>query len=363
MRTNRFEQQLKLPEFGLEGQQRLQEAKVLVVGVGGLGCPASLYLAAAGVGTIAFADGDKVAPSNLNRQILFGVQDIGSNKAIVAANFIMQRYPDINVKWYDEFLTTSNAMDIMEEYDIILDGSDNYSTRYMINDAAMLLGKPLVFGAIYRYEGQVAIFEGKKGSVCYRDLFPKQPRRGEIPNCAEAGVLGVLPGIIGILQAAEAIKWIANIGETLSSKIVYYNFLDGSFYDVEVDHCSGNLSDMPQSIDAWKRYDYELSCCSSMEVTWAEALEKIGKPGCILVDIRQPEEQPRWGANGCIEVPMSEVLQDEKPEGATSIYLFCQHGIRSLYVANLLQNRWPGIAIFSIKGGIAADDSPVRLVV
>ncbi|HET7361891.1 MAG TPA: HesA/MoeB/ThiF family protein, partial [Salinimicrobium sp.] len=202
---SRFERQKILPEFGSEGQQKLSTAKVLVIGAGGLGCPALLYLAAAGVGTIGIADGDSISESNLNRQTLFGHNDIGKAKAETAAGILQEKYPDINFQVIPHFLTSENALEVLENYDLVLDGSDNFGTRYMINDACVLLGIPLIMGAIYQYEGQLSVFNYGENPVSYRDIYPVPPKANEIPNCSETGVLGVLPGIIGNLQAAETI--------------------------------------------------------------------------------------------------------------------------------------------------------------
>jgi len=219
---SRFERQTILPGFGQEGQQKLSMAKILVIGAGGLGCPALLYLAAAGVGTIGIADGDKVSLSNLNRQILYGEDHIGQSKAEVAGELIRSKYSDIQINIIPHFLTSENALDIIKKYDLVLDGSDNFGTRYLINDACYLLKKPLVFGAIYQHEGQVAVLNISRNGqepLTYRDLFPNPPSAAEVPNCAETGVLGVLPGIIGTMQATEAIKYLSGFGKPLIHKV------------------------------------------------------------------------------------------------------------------------------------------------
>src|SRR6266498_5008512 len=230
----RYQRQIILPEFGEEGQQKLLKAKVLVIGAGGLGCPILQYLAAAGIGIIGIMDDDVVALNNLHRQVLYSVNDIGSSKADRAANILSQLNPKIKIIPYNERLTVQNALSLFNEFDIIIDDTDNFSTRYMINDACVLMNKPLVYGAISRFEGQVAVFNCKTDNeittVNYRDLFPNPPREDEVLNCAEAGVLGVLAGIIGAMMANETIKLITGIGVSLTNQLLTYNALNNRVY-------------------------------------------------------------------------------------------------------------------------------------
>src|SRR6266498_4667320 len=231
----RYQRQIILPEFGEEGQQKLLKAKVLVIGAGGLGCPILQYLAAAGIGIIGIMDDDVVALNNLHRQVLYSVNDIGSSKAYRAANILSQLNPKIKIIPYNERLTVQNALSLFNEFDIIIDGTDNFSTRYMINDACVLLNKPLVYGAISQFEGQVSVFRNKnEENVNYRDIFPDPPREGEVLNCAEAGVLGVLPGIIGTMMANETIKLITGIGEPLIDQLFTYNALNNQVYQLNL---------------------------------------------------------------------------------------------------------------------------------
>ena len=231
---SRFERQTILPDFGPEGQQKLLEAKVLVLGAGGLGCPALLHLCAAGVGTIGIVDGDALSESNLNRQTLFGHSHIGLPKAQTAAQLLREKYPDISYQVIPHFLSNTNTLDLLSGYDLVLDGTDNFPTRYMINDACSLMNIPLIMGAIYKYEGQVSVFNYGDNPVNYRDLYPEPPQSHEIPNCSETGVLGVLPGLIGTLQATEAIKLITGIGSVLSNKMLFYNLKTSGFYEVAI---------------------------------------------------------------------------------------------------------------------------------
>ena len=230
----RYQRQIILPEFGEEGQQKLLKAKVLVIGAGGLSCPVLQYLTAAGTGTIGIVDDDVVALNNLHRQVLYSVGDIGSSKAERARHILHQLNPEIKILPYNERLTVQNALILFDEFDIIIDGTDNFSTRYMINDACVLMNKPLVYGAISQFEGQVSVFNFRQTeneeAVNYRDIFPDPPKEGEVLNCAEAGVLGALPGIIGTMMANETIKLITGIGEPLANQLLTYNALNNQVY-------------------------------------------------------------------------------------------------------------------------------------
>ena len=361
MGMERFERQIILPELGQKGQQKLQTAKVLVVGAGGLGCPAILYLAAAGVGTIGIADGDRVEPSNLNRQVLFGFNNIGSPKASAAAKFISERYPDIQVNVYDQFLSVENIPEILPHYDIVVDSTDNFATRYMLNDASVLFGKPLVYGAIYRFEGQVALFNAGIGSANCRDLYPQIPDSGEIANCSEAGVLGVLPGIIGTLQATEAIKWITGIGEPLINKVLFCNLKDHSFYEIDLGANEDAQKNRPPTLEAFQKTNYSVDCLTVADIGWKEALESSNQKSFVFVDIRERDETPRWSNSQCLEIPYGEL--EEKAElfsEKTSVFLFCQHGIRSRPAAVELRRILKRNSIYSVTGGVEHTDSPVK---
>lgn len=223
----RYDKQIALPEVGEAGQKKLARAKVLVVGTGGLGCPVLQYLAAAGVGTIGIVDGDEVNETNLHRQVLYTNSDVGKPKVQVAAERLKQLNPEVEIQTFSEFLTAGNAMNIVANYDLIVDATDNFVARYRINDVCVKLGKPFVYGAIHRFEGQVSVFN-YKGGPTYRCLFPDKPAESQIPNCNETGVLGVLPGIIGTHQATEVLKIILGIGEVLSGKLMTLNLLTNS---------------------------------------------------------------------------------------------------------------------------------------
>lgn len=359
---DRFNRQIILPGFGNEAQQKLKQAKVLVIGAGGLGCPAIIYLAAAGVGTIGIIDGDLVSLSNLNRQVLFGEGDLGLNKAETAAHFLKAKYFDIKIKCIPEFLTTSNIKEIFSQYDLIIDGSDNFPTRYLVNDACVILGKPLVFGAVYQNEGQVAILNGVgPGSINYRDMFPVPPTAYEIPNCSETGVLGVLPGIIGTLQAAEAIKFITGYGGNLVDKILFYNLLTHQSYTMELSRNPDSRNWIPSSIEVLEATDYAVVCGDGDSVDWEEAFDLLAKSkNGTLIDVREADEFPKLNGHQYQSVPLD--LLDEKHQewiNSELILLFCQSGIRSLKAVKILEKYFPGKKIHSISGGIEAPDSPI----
>ena len=230
----RYSRHLILPDVTLEGQARLKAARVLLIGAGGLGSPLALYLAAAGVGTLGIVDFDRVDETNLQRQVIHTTDDVGRSKVRSAAEKVRALNPHVQVIPYEEPLTRDNALEILSEYDVIVDGTDNFPTRYLVNDACVMLGKPLVDASIFRFEGQLTVFDPARGGPCYRCLFPEPPPPGLVPSCAEAGVLGVLPGIMGSLQAMEAIKIILGIGEPLIGRLLLYDALDGEFMEVSV---------------------------------------------------------------------------------------------------------------------------------
>lgn len=229
----RYSRHLFLPEIGADGQRSLLKSKVLIVGTGGLGSPISIYLAAAGVGTLGLVDFDKVDLSNLQRQILFTSDQVGMPKIEMAAKRIKALNPDVVIEKYPEKLTSKNAMEILARYDVVIDGTDNFPTRYLTNDACVLLGKPNIYGSILRFDGQTTVFKPKEGP-CYRCLFPEPPPPGEVPSCAEGGVMGILPGIIGLIQATEAVKLITGIGRSLVGRFLIYDALNMSFRELKL---------------------------------------------------------------------------------------------------------------------------------
>ena len=358
----RFDRQTILPEFGSQGQEKLKNARVLVVGAGGLGCPSLLYLSAAGVGTIGIADGDLITESNLNRQTLFGEKHIGKPKARTAADLLKEKYSDINFEVFPQYLNTKNALEVLENYDLVLDGSDNFSTRYMINDASVLLKKPLVMGAVYKYEGQVTVFNYGDDPVNYRDLYPDQPESHEIPNCSETGVIGVLPGLIGTLQAAEAIKVLSGLGKVLTNKILFYSLKSGGFFEVKVAPNSSTSGKIPQSKEAFLNTEYNITCGLAENISWEKALDWARNSGSsILIDIREPGEEPLLEHELVKKIPMGKLTEDPgQVQSLENIILFCKSGGRSTSLAEQLKNTFPEKKIFSVEGGILHPSSPLK---
>lgn len=354
---NRFERQIILKGFGDAGQDKLQKARVLVVGAGGLGCPILLYLAAMGVGTLGIVDGDTIDETNLNRQVTYGMGDIGMPKAETAGLHVMNKYTDIKVNAYNQHLTRHNCHKIISEYDVVIDGTDNFPSRYLINDACVMLNKPLVFGAIYQYEGQVAVFN-LNGSTNYRDVHP-EINELNVPNCTQNGVLGVLAGIIGTMMANETIKIISGIGKPLVNKVLYYNMLNNKSYEVAISPQTklGSVSFMTNQSFCTKNLK------KSNEISWQEAFEYLnGEPSeSVLVDVREPNEMPKIENLGVIILPLSQLdTTYEQLNKEKNILIFCQAGFRSQRAVEKLNRVLTNKNIFSISGGLAHPLSPVK---
>jgi adenylyltransferase/sulfurtransferase len=299
-------------------------------------------------------DGDVVALSNLNRQVLFGEKDLRKNKAETAVRYLEEKYSDIQLEVFPEFITVENAQELILGYDLVIDGSDNFPTRYLVNDACVLMGKPLVFGAIYQHEGQVAVFNYGPNSCNYRDLYPKMPAASEIPNCSETGVIGVLPGIIGNLMALEAIKVLSGFGKPLVNKVLFFNSLNSQTYEAEISVSSDSSSSIPESWKDFEQMDYELACEGIKQLTWNEAMKLMGHD-MAFVDVRELGEMPPLECTGLIKVPFSTLVsQFDRFEDVDQILFFCQSGIRSQKAAQQLQQAYPDKKIFSIRGGINA---------
>src|SRR6187402_654755 len=329
----RYHRQIILPEFGEKGQQKLIFAKVLVIGAGGLGCPALQYLAAAGVGTIGIVDDDVVALNNLHRQVLYSVSDIGSSKAERAARILQGLNPEIKIIAYNERLHNQNALVLFDEYDIIVDGTDNFSTRYMINDACVLLNKPLVYGAISQFEGQVSVFRnGNKDDVNYRDIFPDPPKDGEVLNCAEAGVLGVLPGIIGTMMANETIKLITGIGEPLINQLLTYNALNNQVYLLNLSARKETRSLIPKDEKTFLQMDYAWLCASPVEQSEIDPdifNDMIANGNVEIIDVREPHEAPSVNEFKHLRIPLAQLSDNSSLIKSESVIAFCQSGKRS----------------------------------
>lgn len=329
---NRYNRHIILPEIGEKGQQKLLNSKVLVVGAGGLGCPILQYLCAAGIGTIGIVDDDVVDESNLQRQVLYGSSSIGELKVLAAKKRLEDLNNTITIHAYAEKLTHTNAIDLFEKYDLIVDGTDNFATRYLINDAAIITKKPLVYGAIYKFEGQVAVFNYNNGPS-YRCLFPNPPKADEVPNCSEVGVLGVLPGIIGTMQANEVLKIVLGIGTVLSGKILYYNALTVQSTTIAIRKTE--QTNYAKVVAQFQKQETEFSCTTEvLQITISEALQK---QNVQFIDVREVDELPKVTALNCINIPLSQLEEQlNKIHPKKEKVLFCQSGIRSKKAVTLL---------------------------
>jgi adenylyltransferase/sulfurtransferase len=358
---NRYNRHIILPQFGPEAQRKLKAANVLVVGSGGLGSPLLLYLAAAGIGTVGIVDFDIVDESNLQRQVLYGVDDIGKSKVKAAAQRIKNLNPLINVRVHNEKLTSSNAFETLKDYDIIADGTDNFPTRYLVNDACVLSGKPYVYGSVFQFEGQLSLFNYKnaKGETGpnYRDLYPTPPPPELIPDCASGGVLGILPGIIGSMQALEVIKVLTGIGENLSGKFLVFDALALSWKSFSIKRNEGNpLNGSNPSITAL--IDYDAFCKINTEQNIKEVtVEELhhmqsAAENLQLIDVRQPAEYEIDNLGGEL-IPLQTVLEDSnKISKERKVIVYCQMGSRSRQAINLLQQKFGFQNLYNLKGGL-----------
>ncbi|NOT08551.1 MAG: molybdopterin-synthase adenylyltransferase MoeB [Gemmatimonadales bacterium] len=355
----RYARHLTLPEVGMAGQERLRQARVLLIGAGGLGSPAALYLAAAGIGTLGIVDADRVDLTNLQRQVLHGTGAVDMPKTESAAVRLHDLNPHVDLRLHSVRLTSQNAREIVGGYDIAVDGSDNFPTRYLVNDASVLLGKPYVYGSIFRFDGQVSLF-GAPGAPCYRCLFAEPPPPDLVPNCAEAGVLGVLPGIVGTLQALEAIKWILGAGESLAGRLILFDALRLRFRELAVvrDPGCAVCGDRPTVTEL---IDYEAYCGVGADTTGAESeisVAELARPtdrGATrtVVDVREDWEWEIARIPGSRLVPLSQLpgrLGELDPRA--EIVTVCHHGQRSLTAQRLLQGA--GFRARSLAGGIDA---------
>lgn len=357
--NERYQRQISLKELGAGGQQKLLDARVLVIGAGGLGCPALQYLAGAGVGKIGIADFDRVALSNLHRQVLFSVNDIGLSKSLRAGEILEQLNPEIEILVFNERLTNANTLTILSGFDIILDGTDNFASRYMINDACVLLNKILVYGALSRFEGQLAVFNCAAGNseipVNYRDLFPEPPADGAVLNCEEAGVLGVLPGIIGSMMANETIKLITGLGEPLINRLLSYNSLNNQIYELELISDPETRALIPADTNEFLAFNYDWFCSipPNFELEQEAFSLMLNDTGVMVIDVRETGEWPLIGEFEHIQIPMSRIMDNIAAMEAEIILLFCQSGKRSAGAARILSDHFGNSKkIYSLKGGI-----------
>lgn len=360
----RYNRHIIIPGFGIEAQQKLKDAKVLVIGSGGLGSPVLLYLAAAGVGTIGIVDFDVVDDSNLQRQVLFGVDEIGQPKVEAARKRLEALNPHINIKIYNTQLTSANALDIVRDYDVVADGTDNFPTRYLVNDASVLLGKPNVYASIFQFEGQVSVFNytNEKGETGpnYRDLYPTPPPPGLVPNCAEGGVLGVLPGIIGSLQALEVIKVITGVGEPLSGRFYIFDALTFESRTFTIKKSAGTPV-ITQLID------YEQFCGVKAvekpikEITAKELYDwQVRGEKFQLIDVREPHEYDivNIGAEliplATVSANADHISRDQK------VVVHCKMGGRSAKAIRELEEKFGFENLYNLKGGILSYIDEVR---
>jgi adenylyltransferase/sulfurtransferase len=356
----RYSRHLILPDVGVEGQKKLKGARVLLVGAGGLGSPAALYLAAAGVGTIGLVDFDVVDKTNLQRQIIHGTATVGKPKLASAMERIRDLNPNVRVEPFETRLTSQNALDIIREFDVVADGTDNFPTRYLVNDACVLLGKPNVYGSIFRFEGQASVFHAREGP-CYRCLYAEPPPPGLVPSCAEGGVLGVLPGIIGSIQAMETIKLIVGAGEPLIGRLLLFDALKLQFRELKLEKdpdcpvCGRNPT-------VTELIDYEAFCgigaepaYDGAEVTATELKHELdaGKP-VVLLDVREPHEYEITHIDGVQFIPLGELpARLGELDDHADVVTYCHHGARSLKALEILKAA--GFAkVRSLRGGIDA---------
>jgi len=363
----RYGRHLVLRDFGTENQLKLKSARVLVVGAGGLGSPALLYLAAAGVGTLGVVDFDVVDLSNLQRQVLFSMDDLGKNKADAAVARLERLNPSITTNSYAIRISSANAMDLIREYDVVIDGTDNFPTRYLLNDACVLLQKPLVYGSILQFEGQISVFNTKRNnggfSTNYRDLFPIPPDPSSVPNCEEAGVLGILPGIIGTLQATEAIKLITGLGDPLRDKLLILDALTMEFTTIR-------LPLRPDRMPITELIDYEDFCGLSpskgkslhinetkyMKEITVQELKALQDSGADyqLIDVREPHEFEFCNLNGEL-IPQAEIPHNvDKIDRSKQVILHCRSGARSGNMVLWLEKNHGFENLYNLKGGILA---------
>ena len=397
----RYGRHLIMPEFGMDGQRRLKAASALIIGTGGLGSPLALYLAAAGIGRIGLVDYDVVDDSNLQRQIVHGVSTVGKLKVESAAQRLRDLNPDLQIDLYNEFLTSDNALRILAPYDVIIDGTDNFPTRYLVNDACVKLGKPNVYGSILRFEGQLSVFFGKEGP-CYRCMFPEPPPPGLVPNCAEAGVLGVLPGVIGTMQATEAIKLIAGIGDPMIGRMMLYDALEMSFTTIKIrkdPHCPvcGIPADQVELIDyeafcGVPAHDHGAQTSANgasdnvngheqnganvnkpvLQITVKELKARMDAGEDLYVlDVRNPEEFQIAVIDGTVKIPKPDILlaaEDVLAKRKTAdqtvladiprdreVIVHCRSGVRSTDVILVLrQLGYDPDKLVNVEGGILA---------
>lgn len=355
----RYQRQILLKEFGRAAQEKLLAAKVLVIGAGGLGCPALIYLAAAGVGALGIVDFDTVDISNLHRQTLFAADDVGIPKTEAARKSLKALNPDVILNTYHCRLDKKNALEIISGYDCVIDGSDNFPTRYLVNDACALLGKPLVYGSVFRFEGQICVFNVADPSgtkTTYRDLFPSAPAADEVPSCEDSGVIGVMPGIVGVMQASETIKLITGIGSILANRLLTFNILENSFYEISIAP-SNDAPPFGQHTPEEFHSAHSDELCGAVSqnphTMTAEQFDIFFANNGTALDVREPNELPALSAENIINIPLGLLKEHAKDfAGSGHITAICQHGTRSKTAAAILARELTQTKISALQGGI-----------
>ena len=353
----RYQRHLTLPGFGEAAQLQLKDARVLIIGAGGLGCPALQYLAAAGVGTLGIVDDDRVSRSNLQRQILYTDAEVGQLKATAAANRLMAMNPDIKCVPHPTRLTVKNALELISDYDVVLDGSDNFPTRYLVNDACVLAGKPLVYGALYTFQGQATVFN-YQGGPTYRCLFPEPPDPKNAPNCSEIGVLGILPGMIGVIQATEVVKVLTGIGTPLSGKLLLFDAL-------EMRQTIVQFKRVPEAATITELTEIEFACeisasATSDEISPEELRSQIARVSALqVIDVRESWERDLCQLDSA-HIPLSDILEQQIDLATTGLRadlptcVYCKGGVRSMKALGVLKAHYKFSKIKSLRGGILA---------
>jgi adenylyltransferase/sulfurtransferase len=362
----RYSRHLILPEVNVDGQRRIKAARILCIGAGGLGSPAALYLVAAGIGTLGLVDADRVDASNLQRQILYGTDDVGKPKLEQAQSRLRDINPEVEIVSHAARLTSANAIEIIAPYDLVIDGSDNFPTRYLSNDVCVFARKPNIYGSVFRFEGQASVFAPHLGGPCYRCLFPEPPPPGAAPSCAEAGVLGVLPGIIGLIQATEALKLIIGAGETLAGRLLHFDALKMKFreFNLRRDPACPVCGEAPS---IFAPIDYEQFCAGPPVADWFAAPEGVpaisvrelqermdNKEALVLIDVREPYEYEIARIEGSRLIPLGELEAHISELPRTGVLVCqCHSGTRSEHAARLLQEA--GFeSVYNLEGGIDA---------
>jgi molybdopterin/thiamine biosynthesis adenylyltransferase/rhodanese-related sulfurtransferase len=344
----RYSRQTQLSNFGEAAQQKLRDAKVLVVGAGGLGVPVLQYLTGMGIGTLGVIDMDTISLTNLHRQVLYAENEVGQSKVITAVNNLRELNQEVMFHIYNEAITPQNALAIIQNYDVVVDATDNFSTRYLLNDACVILNKPLVYGAVQQYEGHLSVFNFNGGPT-YRCLYPTPPAANEIPDCNTAGVLGVVPGIVGCQQALQVIKVITGVGQTLSGYLQIFDFLQDDQYKVKLKAKPENkqITTLQQS--------YEAPVCNTVSLLSVEELYDWYEASKVfnLIDVREKDEFEEEHLEGAVSLPLMQLKPDVvNIQLNIPVVTFCEKGARSNKAAQMLQKQYPSATIYSVLGGM-----------